>query len=131
MTIRNIAKALHRSPSTISREINRNKIETTSKGRVYKYYPIKAQELYESRKNAIVRRSMIRISLTILKKKRLYFSPEQIANRKKEWISILSTSAIYRIIHRKQMKITMEHLRWKGYFKRPSERKKWKYKWIA
>lgn len=50
MTIRNIAKALHRSPSTRFREINRNKIETNSKGRVYKYYPIKAQELYESRK---------------------------------------------------------------------------------
>ncbi|WP_204245302.1 helix-turn-helix domain-containing protein [Erysipelatoclostridium sp. An15] len=32
MTIRNIAKALHRSPSTRFREINRNKIETNSKG---------------------------------------------------------------------------------------------------
>lgn len=75
MTIRNIAKALHRSPSTRFREINRNKIGTNSKGRVYKYYPIKAQELYESRKNAIVRRSMIRISLTILKKKQDYTGP--------------------------------------------------------
>ena len=58
MTIRNIAKALHRSPSTISREINRNKIETNSKGRVYKYYPIKAQELYESRRKECHRKTI-------------------------------------------------------------------------
>ena len=58
MTIRNIAKALHRSPSTRFREINRNKIETNSKGRVYKYYPIKAQELYESRKKECPRKTV-------------------------------------------------------------------------
>lgn len=58
MTIRNIAKALHRSPSTRFREINRNKIETNSKGRVYKYYPIKAQELYESRKKECHRKTI-------------------------------------------------------------------------
>lgn len=59
MGVRAIAKALHRSPSTISREINRNKIESGSKERFYISYPHKAQYLYESRKNVIVRQSLI------------------------------------------------------------------------
>lgn len=124
MTIRNIAKALHRSPSTRFREINRNKIETDSKGRVYKYYPIKAQELYESRRKECHRKTIYDTNIFnyIEEKIRLHWSPEQIPNRKKEGISIPSTSTIYRMIHRKQMKITMEHLRRKGHFKRPAER---------
>lgn len=58
MTIRNIAKALHRSPSTISREINRNKMEADSKGRFYRYYPNKAQGLYESRRKEYHRKAI-------------------------------------------------------------------------
>lgn len=87
MTIRNIAKALHRSPSTIFREINRNKIETNSKGRVYKYYPIKAQELYESRKKECHRKTIhdTNIFNYIEEKTRLHWSPEQITNRKKKF----------------------------------------------
>lgn len=38
MGVRAIAKALRRSPSTISREINRNKIESGSKGRLYIFF---------------------------------------------------------------------------------------------
>lgn len=36
-----IAKALHRSPSTISKEINRNKVESSSRWRFYWHYPNK------------------------------------------------------------------------------------------
>ena len=87
MTIRNIAKALHRSPSTRFREINRNKIETNSKGRVYRYYIIKAQGLYESRRKECHRKAIhdANIFNCIEEKIRLHWSPEQIANRKKEF----------------------------------------------
>lgn len=59
VSVRAIAKALNRSPSTISREINRNKIETGSKERFYRYYPNKAQDLYESRRNKCHRKTII------------------------------------------------------------------------
>lgn len=124
VSVRAIAKALNRSPSTISREINRNKIETGSKGRFYRYYPNKAQDLYESRRNKCHRKTITDTNVLnyIEEKINLYWSPEQIANRNVEGISIPSTSTIYRMIHRKQIKkIAMEHLRRKGHFKRPAE----------
>ena len=69
------------------REINRNKIETNSKGRVYKYYPIKAQELYESRRKEYHRKTIhdTNIFNYIEEKTRLHWSPEQITNRKKKF----------------------------------------------
>ena len=59
--VRTIAKALHRSPSTISREINRNIVESGGRRRFYRYYPNKAQDLYELRrkKYVTVKQSMI------------------------------------------------------------------------
>ena len=51
MSIRGIAKALHRSPSTISREIKRNSYRTRNNFKEYdRYFPVKAQEKYEERR---------------------------------------------------------------------------------
>lgn len=51
MSIRGIAKALHRSPSTISREIKRNSNHTWSNFKEHdRYFPVKAQEKYEERR---------------------------------------------------------------------------------
>ena len=50
MSIRGIAKALHRSPSTISREIKRNSYRAWSNFKEHdRYFPVKAQEKYEER----------------------------------------------------------------------------------
>lgn len=127
MSIRNIAKALHRSPSTISREIKRNSIESGSRGRFKKYFPQKAHKLYTERRVDCHRHSTSdKEILTYIKEKiKKCWSPEQIANRKTGEISnVPSTSTIYRMIHRKQIKrIKMIHLRRKGKFKRPAERR--------
>ena len=123
MGIREIAKALHRSPSTILRELKRNQVEASNK-RSYKYYPNKAQSLYESRRQECHRKQINDVSVLnyIEEKIELHWSPEQIANRNVDGISLPSTSTIYRMIHRRQIKqIAMEHLRRKGHFKRPSE----------
>ena len=51
MSIRGIAKALHRSPSTISREIKRNSYRAWSNFKEHdRYFPVKAQEKYEERR---------------------------------------------------------------------------------
>ena len=126
MGIRTIAKALHRSPSTISRAINRNRIETGSRGRFYRYFPNKAQELYTFRRLECHCKPLQdeKVLSYIEEKIKEHWSPEQIANRKTEDVSLLSTSSIYRMIHRKQIKqVGMEHLRRKGHFKRPTETK--------
>ncbi|WP_353933799.1 helix-turn-helix domain-containing protein [uncultured Sharpea sp.] len=45
LSIRGIAKALHRSPSTISREIKRNSYRAWSNFKEHdRYFPVKAQE---------------------------------------------------------------------------------------
>ena len=51
MSIRGIAKALHRSPSTIFREIKRNSYRDWSNFKEHdRYFPVKAQEKYEERR---------------------------------------------------------------------------------
>ena len=51
MSIRKIAQALKRSPSTISREIKRNSSKIKSSRRSYtKYFPIKANDRYRDRR---------------------------------------------------------------------------------
>ncbi|SFK97289.1 Helix-turn-helix domain-containing protein, partial [Sharpea azabuensis] len=51
MSIRGIAKALHRSPSTISREIKRNSYRAWSNFKEHdRYFPVEAQEKYEERR---------------------------------------------------------------------------------
>ena len=47
MGIRKIAKELGRSPSTISRELKRNKCKLGNGKGYYKYFPVRANNLYE------------------------------------------------------------------------------------
>ncbi len=106
MGVKVITKTLHRSPSTVSREISRNKVESGSRGQFYRYNPHKAQDLYESRRKECHRKTIndTNVLSYIEEKIQLYWSPEQIANRNVERISIPSSSTIYRMIHRKQMR---------------------------
>lgn len=128
MSIRKIAQALKRSPSTISREIKRNssKIEA-SRGSYTKYFPVKANDKYLKRREDCHRKSTFSKDvidyLTI--KINEHWSPEQIANRNTNLIHpIPSTSTIYRLIHTKKVsKTSMKNLRRKGKFKRPAEKR--------
>ena len=54
MSIREIAKAIKRSPSTISREIKRNKTKTNNKYSSFeRYFPIVAQNKYEKEEQSV------------------------------------------------------------------------------
>ncbi|WP_306483696.1 helix-turn-helix domain-containing protein [Anaerococcus sp.] len=81
MSIRKIAQALRRAPSTISREIKRNSSKTiNSRGNYTKYFPIKANEKYIDRRKECHRKSKFSKNvidyLTI--KINEHWSPEQI-----------------------------------------------------
>lgn len=120
-SIRAIARCLDRSPSTISRELRRNK------GRNGVYHPVTAQRLYYERKDNCGRRISINYDIQkyINDKINLNWSPEQIYFRAKLerpalWIPSFST--IYRWIHLGLIaKGDMRKLRRKGKFKRPQE----------
>lgn len=117
MSIRQIALALHRSPSSISREIKRNSISGH-------YFPYDAHELYDSRRYDCHRKRINDPQLFLYIESRIkdHWSPEQIAHRQTDEVDLPSTSTIYRIIHRNQIEhIQMKHLRRKGKFKRPAE----------
>lgn len=59
-----------------------------------------------------------------MKKNKIALVPQQTANGNEKLICVPSTSTIYRMIHRKQIKqITMKHLRRKDHFKRPAEKR--------
>lgn len=128
MSIRKIAQALKRSPSTISREIKRNssKIET-SRGSDIRYFPVKANDKYLERREDCHRKSNFSKELInyLTIKINEHWSPEQIANRSTNLIyPIPSTSTIYRFIHAKKLpKTSMKNLRRKGKFKRPAEKR--------
>lgn len=128
MSIRKIAQALKRSPSTISREIKRNSSKIKSNRRSYtKYFPIKANDKYRDRRKDCHRKTKFSKDvidyLTI--KINEHWSPEQISNRNTNAIDhIPSTSTIYRLIHSKKLlKTNMGNLRRKGKFKRPAEKR--------
>lgn len=126
MSIRKISEALKRSPSTISREIKRNSSDIeVNKGRYRRYFPIKANEKYLDRRKDCHRKTKFsEIVLDYVANKiNEHWSPEQIANRNiNQNIGIPSTSTIYRMIHSKKLpKTSMNNLRRKGKFKRPSE----------
>ena len=96
MSIREIAQALKRSPSTISREIKRN----SSKIKVNrtKYFPIKANDKYLDRRKDCHRKSKISKDVIdyLTAKINEHWSPEQIANRSTNVIKqVPSTSTIY------------------------------------
>ena len=127
MSIRDIAKALKRSPSTISREIKRNSTLTRNKRQYIKYFPYIAQSKYEERRKDCHRRiNVSKESLDYVQSRILLsWSPDEIYNRPTtECDYIPSTSSIYRYIHRKMLsKVTMRELRRKGNFKRPCEKR--------
>lgn len=120
VSIRKIAQYLDRSPSTISRELRRNK------GRSGVYHPVTANKLYSERRFNCGRpiklyyESLKYINLKIDEN----WSPEQIYERSKiEQIeNIPSFSTIYRWIHLGIIaEGDMKKLRRKGRFKRPQE----------
>lgn len=128
MSIRKIAQALKRSPSTISREIKRNSSKIkVSRGSYAKYFPIKANDKYIDRRKDCHRKSKISkdVIAYLAIKINEHWSPEQISNRSTNVIhQIPSTSTIYRLIHAKKLpKTSMENLRRKGKFKRPAEKR--------
>ena len=121
LSIREIAKALQRSPSTISREIKKNSHRMSKI-----YYPEAAERKYhirrkECHKHKINDNNVIEY---IEEKIHLRWSPEQISHRicDNENLNIPSTATIYRMIHDKRIpKVEMIQLRRKGHFKRPAE----------
>ena len=128
MSIRKIAQALKRSPSTICREIKRNSSKIkSSRGSNTRYFPIKANDKYRDRRKDCHRKTKFTKDvieyLTI--KINEHWSPEQISNRKTNATNhIPSTSTIYRLIHAKKLpKTSMKNLRRKGKFKRPAEKR--------
>lgn len=125
LSIRGIAEALQRSPSTILREIKRNSCNIGN-GRGYsKYYPTYAEKQYNIRRKKCHRYPEYEdedVKSYIEEKIKLHWSPEQIVNRKQEKIEKLpSISTIYRMIYNgkigKKEKIGMYQLRRKGQFK--------------
>ena len=121
LSIREIAKALQRSPSTISREIKKNS------HRISKiYYPEAAERKYHIRRKECHKHKLNDNNVIeyIEEKIHLRWSPEQISHRicDNENLNIPSTATIYRMIHDKRIpKVEMIQLRRKGHFKRPAE----------
>lgn len=125
MSIREIGDALHRSPSTISRELKRNSYKSGEGYIITLYNPVNAQKKYEERRQSCHRKTGITEEIEDYLRDRIeeHWSPEQIANRPEPSMEYIpSTSTIYRYIHEHRIKrIHMKHLRRKGTFKRPAE----------
>ena len=122
-SIREISRILNRSPSSISRELKRNSFKTGIQYKALLYNPVTAQKKYDKRKKNCGRKQINNPEVInyINEKIQQHWSPEQIANYKSE-INMPSTTTIYRIIHTNKIKgISMNNLRRKGLFKRPSE----------
>ena len=128
MSIRKIAIALKRSPSTISREIKRNSITTRNEYSEFtRYFPIVANKKYKLRRLKCKKKDKFNEAELSYVENRLlkHWSPDQIYHRVCDNnLKLPSTSTIYRLIKSNQLpKITMKHLRRKGQFKRPSEKR--------
>ena len=124
VSVRAIAKAIGRSPSTVSRELKRNSFRSGMNHQISRYIPSTAQRYYEQRKTRCGRKRIDDREVLSHIKKRIeeHWSPEQIRGRGNETLDIPSVSTIYRMIHEKRLgHITMEKLRRKGRFKRPCE----------
>lgn len=118
-SIRSIAKVLGRNPSTISRELRRNREKQNKK-----YVSSTAQIYYQQRKEQCGRKKINDNEILSYVKGRIekHWSPEQVCGRGNDEIKLPSVSTIYRMIHEKRLgTITMEKLRRKGHFKRPAE----------
>ena len=120
LSIRKIAEALNRSPSTISRELKRNYC-----GYKFKYLPHIAQDKYKKRRKVCHRKTMVDYKIVeyIESKIMLHWSPDQIINRQEISKSKLpSLSTIYRWINLGYLiKGDKTKLRRQGKFKRPAE----------
>ena len=124
VSIRAIAKANGRSPSTVSRELKRNSYQPGRDYQASRYIPSTAQRTYEQRKARCGRKKINDNEVLSHIKKRIeeHWSPEQIRGRECDTLDIPSVSTIYRMIHERRLgEITMEKLRRKGCFKRPVE----------
>jgi IS30 family transposase len=118
-SMRYIAEAIGRSPSTVCRELKRNNC-----GKKYNYLPHIAHKKYIKRAIRYKRKADIEPMLVeyIEEKLKLTWSPEQIANRNNKEFKLPAFSTIYRWIHRGYiLKGDMNRLRRKGKFKRPQE----------
>lgn len=120
MSMRQIAKALNRNVSTISRELKRNYC-----GKKYKYLPHVADKKYNVRRKKCHRKTNINkeIKKYIESKIEINWSPDQIINYKDDKPSNMpSLSTIYRWINLGYLiKGNKSKLRRKGKFKRPAE----------
>ena len=128
MSLREMAKILDRNVSTISRELKRNSYKTSVKHSVTRYSPTLAQNKYSKRRLKCHRPTKTsQITIEYIKSKiQLHWSPDQIINRKDEAkpTNFPSLSTIYRWIHLGYIpKTNIEHLRRKGKFKRPAEKR--------
>mgnify|MGYP001593399244 FL=1 len=125
LSIRQIAKIMGRSPSTISREIERN-----TPPLVRRYTPHLAQEVYHERKVKVRQRPRLKDPLIVaylIEKLKLDWSPELIAGKwSKDHPNLpISHEAIYQYIHASANPGDENDLR--PYLRRKHKRRKRKY----
>ena len=128
-SFREIAAILERSPSTISREVNRNRAKYRPHNKPnnkYWYNHWRAQNLYIRRRREQQRRALkpnTREWNYVIEKLNLFWSPEQIVNRyEMEYQKRLTSFAtIYRYIYRGELPNISKkiHLRRRGKFHLP------------
>lgn len=111
MGVNAIARKLYRSPSSVSRELHRNKDANTGE-----YSPSHAQASYKERRMKCVRKlilSDLQLKALITNKLNEYWSPEQIAGRMKLKCgsSPISYVTIYRAIYSGKISILKKCLR--------------------
>lgn len=125
LSIRQIAEAINRSPSTISRELKRNSYKTSINYSVTRYSPINAQNKYESRRLNCHKKCYINTEIKnyIEDKINLHWSPDQIVQRREnDKPNLPSLATIYRWINLGYLiKGDKTKLRRQGKFKRPAE----------
>jgi|LAHS01.1.fsa_nt_gb IS30 family transposase len=122
--IREIAKQLQRSPSTISRELKRNSYKTGIHHCMTRYSAAVAQDKYEDNKKKCGRKqiSCEAMAAYIKEKVELRWSPDEIYHRDHPGVDLPSVGTIYRMIHQHRLgNICMDRLRRKGRFQRPAE----------
>lgn len=122
-SIRNIAKSINRSPSSISREIKRNSSDYS-----HTYYPHAANKKYKERRTKCHPDKINDTELIEYIKKYINktWSPDQIFHRKVEDsnIKIPSVATIYRMIHDKRITgISLKNLRRKGKFRHKGDKR--------
>lgn len=104
-SIREIARQLGRSPSTISRELRRNP---------HPYRATKAQSRYRTNRKKCVRHAVLDAAdlheLVHFLLGYMWWSPEQISNRlREEHTAKISTSTIYRALDNKKLQDTLRY----------------------